>query len=158
MAVNPIPAGHGTVTPSIIVKGAAKAIDWYKKALGAEEVSRFEGPDGRIMHAEIKIGDSHIMMGDEMPDYNVRGPATLGGTPVSFFIYTANVDAAWKRAVDAGAKVGQPLADQFWGDRLGMLFDPFGFSWVIATRKEDLTAEEMQQRQEAFFKQMAASR
>ena len=155
MAVNPIPAGHGTVTPSIIVKGAAKAIDWYKKALGAEEVSRFEGPDGRIMHAEIKIGDSPIMMGDEMPDYNVRGPATLGGTPVSFFIYTANVDAAWKRAVDAGAKVGQPLADQFWGDRAGMLADPAGYTWWISTRKEDLTPAELRQRADEMFKQMA---
>jgi PhnB protein len=155
MAVNPIPAGHGSVTPSIIVKGAAKAIDWYRKALGADEVSRFEGPGGRIMHAEIKIGDSHIMMGDEMPEHNVRGPATLGGSPVSFFIYQANVDAAWKRAVDAGAKVGQPLADQFWGDRAGSITDPFGHQWWLAQHIKDMTKEELRKAAEATFSQPA---
>jgi uncharacterized glyoxalase superfamily protein PhnB len=117
-----IPRGFHTVTPSIVVAGAAKALDFYKKAFGAEELSRFPGPDGNsIMHAEFKIGDSVIMLGDEMPDMGSRGPKLIGGSPVSFFIYGENVDAAWKRAVDAGATVVMPLADQFWGDRTGCL-------------------------------------
>jgi len=156
MAVKPIPAGHGTVTASIIVAGAAKAIDWYKKALGAEEVSRFEGPNRRIMHAEIKIGDSYIMMGDEVPEYGARGPEMLGGTPVSFFIYGPNVDAAWKRAVDAGAKVGMPLADQFWGDRAGSITDPFGHTWWLAQRMKELTPEELRKAADAAFAQPTA--
>jgi len=156
MAVKPIPAGHGTVTPSIVVAGAAKAIEWYKKALGAEEVSRFEGPNGRIMHAEIKIGDSHIMMGDEVPEYGARGPGILGGTPVSFFIYGPNVDAAWKRALDAGAKVGMPLADQFWGDRAGSITDPFGHQWWLAQRIKELSPEELRKAADAAFSQPTA--
>ena len=114
-----IPKGYHTVTPSLFVAGAAKAIDFYKKAFGAEEVMRFPAPDGTIMHAELRIGDSTIMLGDEMPDYGGKGPKAYGGTPVSFFIYRENVDAAWKQAVDAGAKPLQPLIDQFWGDRAG---------------------------------------
>jgi PhnB protein len=116
-----IPEGHHTVTPSLFVAGAAKAIDFYKNALGAEELMRFPAPDGSIMHAELKIGDSIIMLGDEMPDQGGRGPKSIGGTPVSFFVYGEDVDAAWKRAVDAGAKELVPLADQFWGDRTGCL-------------------------------------
>lgn len=157
MAVNPIPPDHGTVTPSIIVAGAAKAIDWYKKALGAEEVSRFEGPDGRIMHAEIRIGDSHIMMGDEMPDYGARGPGLLGGTPVSFFIYGTDVDARWKRAVDAGGKVVMPLTDQFWGDRSGCVEDPFGHHWWISQRMKEMTPDELRKAADAFFAQAASA-
>ena len=107
--VQAIPKGYHTVTPSIFVAGAAKAIDFYKKALGAEEVMRFPGPDGKIMHAEIRIGDSSIMLGDEMPEHGGKGPKAYGGTPVSFFVYGENVDAAWKRAVDAGAKPIMPL-------------------------------------------------
>jgi PhnB protein len=155
MAVKPIPEGHGTVTPSIIVAGAAKAIEWYRKALGAEEVSRFEGPDGRIMHAEIKIGDSFIMMGDEVPEYGARGPGVLGGTPVSFFIYGPDVDAAWKRAVDAGAKVVMPLTDQFWGDRSGCIADPFGHQWWLSQRIKNMTHEELKKASEAMFSQPA---
>jgi PhnB protein len=157
MAVNPIPPGHGTVTPSITVAGAAKAIDWYKKALGAEEVSRFEGPDGHIMHAEIRIGDSYIMMGDEMPEYGARGPGLLGGTSTSFFIYGPDVDARWKRAVDAGGKVIMPLADQFWGDRSGCVEDPFGHQWWISQRIKDMTREELRKAGDAFIPQQASA-
>jgi PhnB protein len=149
-----IPKGFHSVTPSLMVDGAAKAIDFYKKALGAEELSRFPGPDGRIMHAEIRIGDSVIMLGDEMPEQGARGPKSIGGTPVSFFVYAENVDAAWKRAVDAGAKPIMPLIDQFWGDRAGSIEDPFGHHWWLAQRIQELTPEELRRNAEAFFSQM----
>lgn len=151
-----IPKGYHTVTPSLAVDGAAKAIDFYKKALGAEERMRFPGPDGKIMHAEIQIGDSVIMLADEMPDQGGKSPKSLGGTPVGFFVYRDNVDAAWKRAVDAGAKVIMPLADQFWGDRTGCLEDPFGHRWWLAQHIQDLTPEELQKNAEAFFSQLAS--
>jgi uncharacterized glyoxalase superfamily protein PhnB len=149
-----IPKGFHTVTPSLIVAGAAKAIDFYKKALGAEELMRFAGPDGKIMHAELKIRDSVIMLGDEMPDQGAKSPKSYGGTPVSFFVYGENVDAAWKRAVDAGAKPIVPLADQFWGDRTGCLEDPFGHRWWLAQHVQDLTPEEIRKGSEAFFSQL----
>jgi uncharacterized glyoxalase superfamily protein PhnB len=149
-----IPKGHHTVTPSLFVAGAAKAIDFYRKALGAEEVMRFPAPDGTIMHAELRIGDSIIMLADEMPDQGGRGPKSIGGTPVSFFVYGENVDAAWKRAVDAGAKPIVPLADQFWGDRTGCLEDPFGHQWWLAQHIKDLTPEELRKNAESFFSQM----
>ena len=152
-----IPRGFHTVTPSIVVAGAAKALDFYKKAFGAEELSRFPGPDGSIMHAEFKIGDSVIMLGDEMPDMGSRGPKLIGGSPVSFFIYGENVDAAWKRAVDAGATVVMPLADQFWGDRTGCLEDPFGHKWWLAQRTQELSPEELRQAADNFFSQMQPS-
>ena len=151
-----IPKGYHTVTPSLFVVGAAKAIEFYKKALGAEELMRFPGPDGAIMHAEIKIGDSIVMLADEMPEQGGRGPKSIGGTPVSFFVYRENVDAEWKRAVDAGAKVLVPLADQFWGDRTGCLEDPFGHQWWLAQHLQDLTPEEIQKNAEAFFSQPQA--
>jgi PhnB protein len=149
-----IPKGYHTVTPSLFVAGAAKAIDFYKKALGAEEVMRFPGPDGKIMHAEIRIGDSKIMLGDEMPEQGGKSPKTLGGTPVAFFVYQDNVDAAWKRAIDAGAKEIMPLADQFWGDRAGCFEDPFGHSWWLAQHVKDMTPEELRQAAESHFSQM----
>ena len=149
-----IPKGHHTVTPSLFVAGAAKAIDFYKKAFGAEELMRFPAPDGTIMHAEIRIGDSIIMLGDEMPDQGGRGPKSIGGTPVSFFVFGENVDAAWKRAVDAGAKPIVPLADQFWGDRTGCLEDPFGHQWWLAQHIQDLTTEQLRKNAESFFSQM----
>jgi PhnB protein len=149
------PKGYHTVTPSLFVAGAAKALDFYKKALGAEELMRFEGPDGKIMHAEFKVGDSIVMLADEMPDQGGRGPKSIGGTPVSFFVYGDNVDAAWKRAVDAGAKEIVPLADQFWGDRTGCVVDPFGHQWWLAQHVEDLTPEQIRKNAEAFFSQMA---
>ena len=152
-----IPKGYHTVTPSIVVKGAAGAIDFYRKALGAEELMRFPGPDGSIMHAEIRIGDSVVMLGDEMPEQGGRSPKSIGGTPVSFFVYKENVDAAWKQAVDAGAKTIMPLADQFWGDRTGCLEDPYGHRWWLAQHVQDLTPEEMQRNAEAFFSQMQPS-
>ena len=151
-----IPKGYHTVTPSICVAGADQAIEFYKKALGAEEVMRFPGPDGLIMHAEIRIGDSLIMLADEMPEQGSRSPKHYGGTPVSFFVYSENVDAAWKRAVDAGATQIQPLADQFWGDRTGCLQDPYGHQWWLAQHIQDLTPEELQKAAESFFAQHAS--
>ena len=146
-----IPKGYHTVTPSLVVDGAAKALDFYKKALEAEEVMRFPGPDGSIMHAEIRIGDSRIMLGDEMPEQGGRGPKSYGGTPVSFFVYRENVDAAWKRAVEAGGKPIMPLADQFWGDRAGCFEDPFGHHWWLAQHVQDMTPEELRKAAESFF-------
>jgi PhnB protein len=153
-----IPKGYHTVTPSIFVKGAAEAIEFYKKAFGAEELMRFPGPDGLIMHAEIRVGDSIIMLADEMPsDQGGRGPKSYGGTPVMFFIYGENVDAAWQRAVDAGAKPIMPLTDQFWGDRTGCLEDPFGHQWWLATHIQDMTPDELRKAGEAYFSQMQTS-
>jgi PhnB protein len=152
-----IPKGYHTVTPSICVAGAAKAIEFYKKALGAEEIMRFPGPDGKLMHAEIRVGDSVIMLGDEMPEQGARSPKSYGGTPVSFFVYRENVDAEWKRAVDAGAKEIMPLQDMFWGDRTGCLEDPFGHRWWLAQHIQDLTPEEIQRNAEAYFSQMQPS-
>ena len=148
-----IPKGYHTVTPSLMVAGAAKAIEFYKKAFGAEEVSRFPGPDGKIMHAEIRIGDSTIMLGDEMPDQGYKGPKAYGGTSVAFFVYRENVDAEWKRAIGAGAKEVMPLIDQFWGDRAGCLEDPFGHKWWLAQHIKDLTPEELRQAADTFFSQ-----
>ena len=149
-----IPKGYHTVTPNLFVAGAGKAIDFYKKALGAEELMRFAGPDGKIMHAEIKIGDSIIMLPDEMLDQGVKGPKSLGGSPVSLFIYGDDVDAAWKRAIDAGGKPLIPLADQFWGDRGGCIEDPFGHSWWLAQHTQDLTPDEIRKAAEEYQSHM----
>jgi uncharacterized glyoxalase superfamily protein PhnB len=147
--VSPIPKGFHTLTPAIMVAGAARAIDFYKKAFGATETMRFNGPDGKIMHASLMIGDSPLMLGDEMPDMGGKGPRTLGGSPVSIFLYTENVDALWKKAVDAGATVVHPLIDQFWGDRAGLLDDPFGHHWWLAQHIKDPTPEELKAGAEA---------
>lgn len=152
----PVPEGYHTVTPSLMVAGAAKAIDFYKKAFGAEELSRFPGPDGKLMHAEIRIGDSRIMLGDEMPDMGAKGPKSYGGTATAFFIYGDNVDAAWKRAIDAGATEVMPLIDQFWGDRAGCLEDPFGHRWWLAQHVKDMTKEELEKAAQEFFAHSAA--
>lgn len=158
-AKKPVPEGHHTVTPHLILDNAAKAIDWYKKAFGATELARSAGPDGKIMHARIRIGDSLIFLNDEMGAG--KSARTLGGSPISLWIYVEDCDALFNRAVAAGAKVPPgpmgALADQFWGDRTGMFTDPEGYSWTIATRKEDLTPEELNQRAEAFFKEFAGS-
>ena len=130
-AVKPVPEGFHTITPHIVVKGAARAIEFYAKAFGAQEHGRHQMPDGTIMHAALKIGDSMIMLNDEFPDMNVRGPLSIGGTAVTIHLYVPDVDQAFDRAVKAGAKVTFPLADQFWGDRYGQLTDPFGFTWSI---------------------------
>lgn len=152
-AAKAVPAGYHTITTQLTLDNASQAIDWYKKALGAEEVSRSVGPDGKIMHAELKIGDSRIMMNDVM--MGGKGPKAFGGSPASMWLYVEESDALFNRAVSAGAQVRMPLADQFWGDRGGAIGDPEGYTWWIATRKEDLTQAEMQQRAQEFFKQMA---
>jgi len=152
-AAKPVPDGFHTITPQLTLDNAAQTIDWYKKAFGAEEVRRSAGPDGKIMHAELKIGDSRFIMHDAMQ--GSKGPQAFGGSPASFWLYVENCDTLFNRAVNAGAKVQMPLEDQFWGDRAGAVADPEGYSWWIATRKEDLTPAEMQQRAAEFFKQMA---
>jgi PhnB protein len=148
-AVKPIPEGYYTVTPYLIVNGAAKAIDFYKKAFGAKELFRMGGPDGKIGHAEIKIGNSPIMLADEHPEMGYRGPLTLGGTPVSILLYVDDVDKMAAQAIAAGAKVQRPVKDQFYGDRSGTFADPFGHVWTIATHKEDVSSEEMKKRMAA---------
>jgi len=157
-AKSPVPAGFHTVTPQLIFDNAAQAIDWYKKAVGAEEKSRAVGPDGKIMHAELQIGDSRIMLNDAMG--GAKSAKAFGGSPISLWIYVKDCDALFNRAVKAGAEVGPgpmgQLSDQFWGDRSGTFTDPYGYRWTIATRKEDLSAEEMDCRSREFFKQFAA--
>lgn len=150
----PIPQGFRTVTPYLTLNDAARALDFYKRAFGAQEVVRMDAPGGKIGHAEIKIGDSLIMLGDEMPGSGCRSPQSLGGTTSGVMLYVENVDAAFNQAVSAGAQVESPLADMFWGDRYGRLKDPFGHSWSIATHKEDVAPAEMAKRmQEAMSKQ-----
>ena len=150
MAVKPIPDGYHTVTPYLIVKGAAKALEFYKKALGAEERVRMRGPEGKIMHAEIQIGDSTIMLADEFPQMGAVSPQSLGGTPVGICLYVQDVDTLFKRAIAAGGKEERPLQNQFYGDRSGTMVDPFGHKWTIATHIEDVTPEEMQRRMAAM--------
>jgi PhnB protein len=154
--VKPIPDGYHTVTPFLAVHNAAKAIDFYKRAFGATELHRMDGPQGKIAHAEIKIGDSVIMLSDEMPGTSARSPQSLGGTTTNLFIYVKDVDAAFNKAVSAGAKAEAPVADMFWGDRYGKLTDPFGHSWSIGTHKEDVAPEEMKRRAEAETAKMGA--
>jgi PhnB protein len=154
----PIREGFRTVTPYLTVKGAAQAIDFYKRAFGAQEVERMAGPDGKsVMHAEIKIGDSIVMLSDEMPQAGTQAPQTLGGTTASIFLYVADVDTAFKRAIDAGAKGVTPPADMFWGDRFGKLVDPFGHHWGMATHKQDLSPEEIHKRGAAAMAAMSKS-
>jgi PhnB protein len=153
-ATNPIAEGHHTVTSVVTFDDAAGAIDWYKKALGAQEISRNLGPDGKVMHAEIQIGNSRIMLHDAM--MGGKGPAEFGGSPVAFWIYVEDCDALFNQALEAGSTVVRPMVDQFWGDRCGTLKDPHGYAWTIATHTEDLTEQEMNERAEAFFKEMAA--
>ncbi|PYS97082.1 MAG: glyoxalase [Acidobacteria bacterium] len=149
MAPRPIPEGYHTATPYLIIKGAAAALEYYKKAFGARETMRFDAPGGKIGHAEIKIGDSTIMLADEHPDMGYRGPQSLGGSPVSILLYVEDVDRWFKRAIAAGGKVTRPVADQFYGDRTGVLVDPFGHVWSIATHVEDVSPEEMHRRAKA---------
>jgi PhnB protein len=144
--VKPIPDGYHTATPYLIVQGGANAIEFYKKAFGATELFRMADPGGRVMHAEIKIGNSPIMLADEFPEMGYRGPKALGGTPVSILLYVEDVDARASQAVAAGAKVQRPVKDQFYGDRSGTFEDPFGHVWTIATHKEDVPPEEMSKR------------
>ena len=146
MPVKPIPEGYHAVTPYLIIKGASAAIDYYKKVSGASEIMRFPTPDGQIGHAELRIGDSVIMLADEHPDRGYRSPKALGGSPTSIMLYVNDVDSVFKKAVEAGASVQQPVKDQFYGDRSGSITDPFGHVWTIATHTEDVTPEEMKRR------------
>lgn len=144
--VNPIPPEYRGAVPYLSVKGAGRAIEFYKKAFGAREVMRMPQVDGKIGHAELRIGDAPIMLADEFPEMNFRSPQSIGGTPVNILIYVADVDRLVEQALAAGAKLVRPVADQFYGDRLGALEDPFGHSWSFATHIEDVSPEEMQKR------------
>jgi len=144
--VEPIPVGYHNITPYLIVRNAAAAIDFYKKAFNAVELMRFPGPGGKIMHAEVKIGDSPVMLADEMPEEGHVGPQTLGGVGVSMMLYVEDVDTRFAQAIAAGATIKRPVQDQFYGDRNGTLVDPFGHVWSIGTHKEDVPMEEMQRR------------
>ena len=149
--VKAIPDGHHTITPYLRIRDAGKAIDFYKRAFSAEELVRMPGPDGKIMHAQIKIGDSIVMMSEECAQYGSVGPQTLNGTSVGIHVYSKDVDATVAQAAAAGAKVKMPPADMFWGDRFAVVIDPFGHEWSVATHKEDLTPEQIAKRQAEFF-------
>ena len=153
MAVKAIPDGYHAVTPYLIVKGATRALEFYKRAFGAVELLRMDGPDGTIGHAEIAVGKAQVMLADENPSMGIKSPDTLGGTSVSMFVYVKDVDAFFKRALDAGAKELKPVADQFYGDRMGFLMDPFGHQWGFATHVEDVSPEEMARRAAAMAKE-----
>jgi PhnB protein len=150
---NPIPDGHHTITPHLVIDGASEAIEFYKRAFGAEELCRmpFPGPDGqmKVGHAALQVGDSRLFLADECPQAGVTGPN--GGSPVTIHLYVTDADAVFGRAVEAGATVAMPLADMFWGDRYGQVVDPFGHRWSIATHLEDLTPEQMEERKAAAF-------
>jgi PhnB protein len=152
MAVKSKPDGYHSVTPYLIVRGGARAIDYYTKAFGAQELFRMDTPGGGIGHAEIQIGDSRVMLADEHPEVGARSPESIGGSAVHLIIYVDDCDAVFNRAVAEGAKEARPLRDEFYGDRTGSLVDPFGHCWSIATHKEDLSPEEIQQRAEAHAK------
>jgi PhnB protein len=154
-SVKPIPKGFHTVTAYLRIKGAAQALDFYRSAFGAVERYRMPMPDGKIGHAEITIGDSIVMLADEFPDMKVKGPQSLGGTSVGLLLYVKDVDAAFQRALDAGAKVLRPVQDQFYGDRSGSVVDPFGHEWTLSTHKEDVDPEEMKERAKEAFAKMA---
>ena len=152
-SVKPIPDGYTSVTPYLTVKGAAAAIDFYKKAFGAEQALRLDTPDGKVMHAEIRIGGSVIMLHDEMPEWKALGPQTIGDSASSIMLYVGDVDAVFKRAVAAGATSTMEVADQFYGDRCGSLKDPFGHKWSIATHVEDVAPDEIARRAAKMFAQ-----
>jgi len=154
MPVKPIPTGFHTATPYLVVNDAAGAIDFYKRAFGAQEIMRMNGPHGKIGHAELRIGDSVLMLSDEMPGSGMRSPKSLGGTAAGVFLYVEGVDSAFQKATSAGAKADMPPADMFWGDRFGKLTDPFGHSWSMATHKEDVAPEEMKKRMQEEMKKM----
>ena len=159
-AKNPVPEGQHTVSPHLVVKGAPQAIEFYKKAFGATEIHRFAGPGGGIMHAAMKVGDSMFFLNDEMPGPGGvgRSPLSFGGTAVTINLYVPDCDKIYKQAIAAGAKQVMPLDDQFWGDRYGIVDDPFGHRWAIATRKEDLTNEELDKRGKEFMASMPPQR
>jgi PhnB protein len=152
----PIPDGYYTVTPALTVKNGAEAIEFYKRALGAKELMRIAGPDGKhLMHAEIEVGNSKVMLADESPEMGCRAPASVGAVSSSLYVYVEDVDKSFRRAVEAGAKALMPPTDMFWGDRFGQIEDPSGHRWGLATHKEDPSPEEMARRQKEFFAQMS---
>jgi PhnB protein len=150
--VKPVPAGYHAATPYLIVDGAAKALEFYKRAFDATERMRMPGPGGKIGHAEVSIGDSVIMLADEHPEIGARGPHAYGGTPVSLHLYVPDVDATVKKAVAAGGKLVDPVADKFYGDRMGTIEDPFGHRWHVSTHLEDVAPDEMARRAAALSK------
>ena len=153
--VQPIPPGYHTVSPHLAVRGGLEAMEFYKKAFNAEERGRFMTPDGkRLMHGELKIGDSIVMLGEESLQRGCPAPQSVGGTTVSLYLYVEDADRLFHQAMAAGAKSTMPLADMFWGDRAGTVMDPFGHQWTIATHKEDVSPEELKKRGQAFFQQM----
>ena len=154
-AKQPIPSGFHTVTSSLFVRNAAQAIDFYKKALGAEERMRMAGPDGKIGHAELQIGDSIIFLSEENPGFGTKSPESLGGISGALYLYVEDVDQAFQRAIDAGGKLKMPVADMFWGDRVGNFTDPYGHSWTLSTHTQDLTEQEMEEGAKKFFAEMA---
>ena len=149
--VKPIPDGYHTATPYLIVNGGVKALEFYKQAFGAEELFRMPAPGGKIGHAELEIGGSLVMLSDALPQFATRSPKELGGTTASVFMYVENVDAVVEKAVDAGATVTMETADQFWGDRMGSITDPFGHNWSLATHVEDVTPEQVAERAKEAF-------
>ena len=149
--VKPIPDNYRRVTPYLVVNGASEAIDFYKNVFGATEIMRMPSPGGKVGHAEIKLGDSIVMLADESPEMGHRSPKTLGGSPISLLLYVEDVDRTVDRAVASGAKLTRPVADQFYGDRTGGIEDPFGHQWYVATHTEDVSPEEMQKRSEAML-------
>jgi PhnB protein len=155
-AVKPIPENYHTITPNLVCPNAAKAIDFYKAVFGATEIMRMSGPNGKIMHAELKIGDSPFFVNDAMGKTAPATPEPGATNPIYLHMYVANVDAIFNRAVESGARVDMPVQDMFWGDRYGKLTDPFGQQWGIATHKEDVAPDEMKRRQEAFFAKAAS--
>ena len=157
MAIKAVPDGYHSVTPYLIVKGGAEAIEFYKRAFGATELMRMDGPDGHVGHAELKIGDSIIMLADEQPGMGYRSPQTLGGAGVSLMVYVERVDETFKSGLAAGAKELQPIRNQFYGDRSGTLQDPFGHVWTVSTHVEDVSPEEMRRRSEEFLKANATA-
>jgi uncharacterized glyoxalase superfamily protein PhnB len=152
-----VPAGYHTLTPSMVVKDARKAMDFFKRAFGAEEIDTMTGPDGRVMHAEMRFGDSVVMLGEENPAWpQFKSAETLGGSPLSLHFYVTDVDAAFQRAVDAGATIESPVQDMFWGDRYGKVRDPFGHLWGIATRVREMSKEEIARAAREWMAKMAA--
>lgn len=150
----PIPDGFHTVTSSLVVSNSKDAIEFYKKAFDAIEINQYPTPDGKIMHAQIKIGDSFVFLADEFPEMSTRSPTTLGGSTTSLHLYVEDADKIFNQAIEAGAKVVMPIMDAFWGDRFGMLTDPYGHSWAISTHQKDLSDEEMKKASEDFFANM----
>jgi len=154
-AAEPCPKGFHTVTPSLFVRNARQAIDFYKKALGAEETVCMTGPDGKIGHAEIKVGDSFIFLSDENPTWGTKSPQSLGGATGGLYLYIEDVDKSFQRALDAGGQLKMPVTDMFWGDRLGSFVDPFGHNWTLATHTRDVSIEDMKEGEKKFYAQMA---